>query len=93
MPEGRPDSRGSALKLMPSPLETLFFGGGTPTHPRPDEMRRLFEMTHKYFRVSATTEFSVEANPLDLTDEKIDLLAEMGVNRISLGVQSFSPQA
>jgi len=35
----------------------------------------------------------VEANPLDLSDEKIDLLADAGVNRISLGVQSFSPDA
>ena len=76
-----------------TPLETLFFGGGTPTHPKPAEMRRLFEMTRHYFRISPTTEFSVEANPLDLTDEKIELLAEMGVNRISLGVQSFSQQA
>ncbi len=76
-----------------SPLETLFFGGGTPTHPKPAEMRRLFEITRRYFQVSAATEFSVEANPLDLTNEKIDLLAEMGVNRISLGVQSFSKQA
>ena len=76
-----------------TPLETLFFGGGTPTHPKPAEMRRLFEITRRYFRISPTTEFSVEANPLDLTDEKINLLAEMGVNRISLGVQSFSPQA
>ena len=76
-----------------TPLKTLFFGGGTPTHPQPAEMRRLFEMTRQYFHVSDSTEFSVEANPLDLTDEKIDLLAEMGVNRISLGVQSFSQQA
>jgi oxygen-independent coproporphyrinogen III oxidase len=76
-----------------APLKTLFFGGGTPTHPKPAEMRRLFEMARRYFHVSATTEFSVEANPLDLTDEKINLLLEMGVNRISLGVQSFSQGA
>ena len=82
----------SAIPLG-TPLETSFFGGGTPTHPKPAEMRRMFEMTRRYFQVSAATEFSVEANPLDLTDEKIDLLAEMGVNRISLGVQSFSKQA
>ncbi|MEI8018188.1 MAG: radical SAM protein, partial [Schlesneria sp.] len=61
-----------------TPLATLFFGGGTPTHPKPAEMRHLFETTRRYFDVSATTEFSVEANPLDLTDEKIDLLVEMG---------------
>ena len=76
-----------------TPLSTIFLGGGTPTHPQPDEMRELFRIIREQFLVSPATEFSVEANPLDLTDEKIDLLLEVGVNRISLGVQSFSPDA
>ena len=74
-------------------LETLFLGGGTPTHPQPSEMRMLFQRIRQQFQCSPTAEFSVEANPLDLTDEKITLLAEAGVNRISLGVQSFSADA
>lgn len=74
-------------------LDTLFLGGGTPTHPSPDEMRALFQILRNQFAWSSATEFSVEANPLDLIDEKIDLLADAGVNRISLGVQSFSPAA
>ena len=76
-----------------TPLDTLFFGGGTPTHPAPDELRRLLQIVLRQFQLSPESEFSVEANPLDLTDEKIDLLADAGVNRISLGVQSFSRQA
>ena len=76
-----------------TPLRTLFLGGGTPTHPAPAQMRSLLQMIRAQFRCSSETEFSVEANPLDLTDEKIDLLQQAGVNRISLGVQSFSPQA
>ena len=76
-----------------TPLDSLFFGGGTPTHPAPAELRAMFEIVQKQFQTSPATEVSVEANPLDLTDEKIDLLADAGVNRISLGVQSFSPEA
>ena len=71
-------------------LDTLFFGGGTPTHPSCDQLRELFRIVNSHFRLAPGAEFSVEANPLDLTDEKIDVLADAGVNRISLGVQSFS---
>jgi oxygen-independent coproporphyrinogen-3 oxidase len=76
-----------------SPLDTLFFGGGTPTHPTVDELRALLQIVHRQFQFDAASEITVEANPLDLTDEKIRLLADSGVNRISLGVQSFSPAA
>ena len=71
-------------------LDTVFFGGGTPTHPAPDEMKALFQIVRQQFSLSPAAEFSVEANPLDLTEEKIILLVEAGVNRVSLGVQSFS---
>ena len=64
-------------------IETLFLGGGTPTHPAPVQMRALFQMIHQQFLCPPATEFSVEANPLDLTDEKIDLLIDAGVNRLS----------
>ena len=74
-------------------LDTLFLGGGTPTHPSCDQLGELFQIVSSQFRFAPGAEVSVEANPLDLTDEKIDLLADVGVNRISLGVQSFSPEA
>lgn len=74
-------------------LDTLFFGGGTPTHPPVPQLRRLIEIVRSRFPLAEGAEFSVEANPLDLTDEKIEVLADGGVNRVSLGVQSFSPQA
>lgn len=74
-------------------LDTLFFGGGTPTHPSADQLRNLMSIVFDRFRLMPGAEFSVEANPLDMTDEKIDVLADAGVNRISLGVQSFSPSA
>ena len=74
-------------------LDTLFFGGGTPTHPSCEQLRELFRIVYERFSLAPEAEVSVEANPLDLSDEKIDLLADAGVNRISLGVQSFSPEA
>lgn len=73
-----------------TPLKTVFFGGGTPTHPKPEELRRLFQIVGQTFETASDVEFSVEANPLDLTDEKLEILEQSGVNRISLGVQSFS---
>jgi oxygen-independent coproporphyrinogen-3 oxidase len=73
----------------PREVETLFFGGGTPTHLGTDKLARLLELAHKWFRPAPGYEFSVEANPAGLTDEKLRLMAEAGVNRVSLGVQSF----
>ena len=74
-------------------LDTLFFGGGTPTHPSCPELQELFRIVGSRFQLTETAEVTVEANPLDLTDEKIDVLAAAGVNRISLGVQNFSQSA
>ncbi|MDC0273849.1 MAG: radical SAM family heme chaperone HemW [Planctomycetaceae bacterium] len=75
------------------PLDTLYFGGGTPTHLSPDELQRLFKIVFKYFDLADDAEFTVEANPVDLTDDKIAVLTEVGVNRISLGVQAFEKSA
>ncbi len=75
--EGRPE------------LDTLFFGGGTPTHLPPDQLRRLFDLVLDHFQLAGGCEFSVEANPAGFTAEKMNLLADAGVNRISLGIQSF----
>lgn len=74
-------------------VDTLFFGGGTPTHPSSEQLRLLLQIVQSRFQLTRGGEFSVEANPLDLDDEKIDVLADGGMNRVSLGVQSFSPDA
>ena len=74
----------------PREVDTLFIGGGTPTHLSPVQLQQLCETVTHWFPLAGGHEFSVEANPLDLTSEKADLLASHGVNRISLGVQSFS---
>src|SRR3712207_4350456 len=59
----------------PVEIDTLFFGGGTPTHLQPAELDRLFRLVLDRFRLAEGYEWSVEANPADLTIEKVELLA------------------
>lgn len=70
-------------------LDTVFFGGGTPTQLSAEQLEKLCSLVRTRFQLTPETEFSVEANPARMTDEKIAVLADAGVNRISLGVQSF----
>lgn len=70
-------------------VDTLFIGGGTPTHLDCEQLQQLCETLSRWFPLANDHEFSVEANPLDVTQEKVELLASYGVNRVSLGVQSF----
>lgn len=79
------------LELLGSPCEvdTLFFGGGTPTRLRGNDLDRLLKLTRRWFPLAPGYEFSVEANPADLDHEMLGALAAAGVNRISLGGQSF----
>jgi oxygen-independent coproporphyrinogen-3 oxidase len=72
------------------PVETLFFGGGTPTHLSPDTLDRLLRIVLRTFTLAGDDyEFSVEANPLDLDEARVAVLAAHGVNRVSVGAQSF----
>jgi oxygen-independent coproporphyrinogen III oxidase len=85
--------RAIALELQslgePHEVDTLFFGGGTPTHLPCDRLARLIELARSWFPLAAKCEFSVEANPADLDDAMLAVLAASGVNRISVGGQSF----
>jgi oxygen-independent coproporphyrinogen-3 oxidase len=71
------------------PVRTLFLGGGTPTHLSPAQLERLISTILRWLPLAEDAEFSVECNPDTLTIEKIDILADGGVNRLSLGAQSF----
>lgn len=73
----------------PQQLRTLFLGGGTPTHLSPPQLERLLAGVARWLTVEPGGEFSIEANPDSLTAEKIAVLATAGVNRVSLGTQSF----
>src|SRR6516162_5273594 len=76
----------------PQAVDTLFMGGGTPTHLPPDKLMRLLGMVTRWLPPRNGHEFTVEANPGTLDKGKIDALAQYGVNRISLGAQSFQPR-
>jgi oxygen-independent coproporphyrinogen-3 oxidase len=73
----------------PREVDTLFFGGGTPTHLPAPQLERLMALARHWFPPTAGAEICVEANPAGLDDAKLAVLADAGVNRVSLGVQSF----
>lgn len=85
----------SALELelrqleSPKPVETLFLGGGTPTHLSPVQLDRLLQLVGRWFPLELGGEYSVEANPADISAERVGVLAAHGVNRVSMGAQSF----
>lgn len=74
---------------QPREIDTLFIGGGTPTHLSPAWIESLLQLVGRWLRLREGGEFSVEANPSDIDADRLRVLAAGGVNRISLGVQSF----
>jgi len=73
-------------------LDTLFYGGGTPSHLNPSQLERLSRIVAERFTLANDAEVSAECNPNDINQEKIDALLRLGVNRISLGVQSLNAE-
>ena len=74
---------------QPAEVETVFIGGGTPTHLAPADLERLLALVRSWFNLAEGYEWTVEANPGTLDRVKVALLAEHGVTRVSLGAQSF----
>lgn len=70
-------------------VNTVFFGGGTPSVLRPELFCRIVDSIKDAFDISALVEFTVEVNPKTLTHEKLDAFIGCGVNRISIGLQSI----
>lgn len=75
----------------PRPVDTLYFGGGTPTHLSPRVLERLARLVMYWFPPAEGAEITVEANPRDVDGPCAAVLASAGVNRVSLGAQSFQP--
>lgn len=71
-------------------IQTLYLGGGTPSLLEAAELGRLFEHIYRLYRVAPDAEVTLEANPDDLTEGKIAALRQTPVNRLSIGIQSFS---
>ncbi len=70
-------------------VETIYFGGGTPSVLSVSEINFLIEQVYKHYKVIQNPEITLEANPDDLTSEKILELSETKINRLSIGIQSF----
>ena len=73
----------------PHAVDTLFIGGGTPTYLPPERLQQLLDLVKGWFPLDTGGEFSVEANPHDVTDRTARILSQAGVTRVSLGAQSF----
>ena len=74
------------------PVNTLHFGGGSPTMLRPDDMRAARNWLDTAFDFDGGSEICIEADPNDMDGERFAALAEIGVTRASLGVQDFDPR-
>jgi len=74
-------------------FDTLYLGGGTPSFLSNNDLERLIETVRNNFLFAPDTEITIEANPGDLTPEKLKTFRALGFNRISLGVQSFDDAA
>ena len=70
-------------------LDSIFFGGGTPSYLTPTEFSKIAEHIKKAFTISPDTEFTIEANPCTLDNEKLMAYTRAGVNRISIGLQTI----
>jgi len=73
-------------------LDSIYLGGGTPSVLAPDQLDRLFAAVRGVFELPSNAEFTVEVAPGTLSDEVLTVLQRAGVNRVSLGVQSFVDQ-
>jgi putative oxygen-independent coproporphyrinogen III oxidase len=75
--------------LVDETVETVYFGGGTPTLLNSEDVKKIMETLRSVFKIDTEAEITFEANPDDITTEKLKELKAAGINRLSIGVQSF----
>ena len=73
-------------------ISTIYLGGGTPSQLTADQLRQLFETIHIYNKVTPDAEVTIEVNPDDVTPTLCATLPRLGVNRVSMGAQTFDNQ-
>lgn len=86
-------SRVARLSLEGRRIDTIFFGGGTPSLFPPEETRRILHRAREWFEVAPDCEITLEANPGAADAARFGALREAGVNRVSIGVQTFDDGA
>lgn len=79
--------RHSELEI--SQVPSVYFGGGTPSILEPDEIQKLLDDVSRFYSISETTELTLEANPDDLDAKFLKGIVKAGINRLSIGTQSF----
>ncbi len=72
------------------PIDTIYFGGGTPSQLQPNQIGQMLNSISKEFKVSNDSEITIEVNPDDISKELLIGYRSTGINRISMGVQSFN---
>jgi oxygen-independent coproporphyrinogen-3 oxidase len=80
---------GKIAASLPRAVDTIYFGGGTPSLLSAPQFRQIFECLRGEFDIAADAETTLECAPGQLTDETLNELLRQGMNRISFGVQSF----
>jgi len=78
--------------LKNEPLNTIYFGGGTPSILNPEQFQQIFSTIFELFYVNDDAEITFEANPDDLTPEYLTSIKKLPFNRISIGIQSFDDE-
>lgn len=86
----RTEAEAYKAKFSNQTFESVYIGGGTPTVLSPDQLADLIAIIKVHFNISRDAEWSLEANPNSISAGNLRLLNEQGVNRVSVGVQSFS---
>ena len=78
---------------LSAPIETLYFGGGTPSLLPMDNFHKILDKLKSVYAFNSDIEFTIEANPDDIQPEQVNAWRKAGVNRLSIGIQSFQPAA
>ena len=78
---------------LQAPIHTLYFGGGTPSLLTKHQLQQIIETLHQHFNIATDAEFTLEANPDDLDATKLVDWGALGINRLSIGIQSFQAPA
>lgn len=88
----RRDEKMGRQQVMPDCIDSIYIGGGTPSTLALDDVHRILDTIYKLYPCKETREITIEMNPDDVTPDYVEFLRQFGVNRISLGVQTFDDQ-